>query len=37
MSDSFAPSARAGRHPVFVRGLEVQALLGVHPHEKAAR
>lgn len=37
MSDGFAPSAQAGRRLVFVRGLEVQALLGVHPQEKATK
>lgn len=37
MSDRFAPNARACRRLVFVRGLEVQALLGVHPHERTAR
>jgi dihydroneopterin aldolase len=33
---SFAPDAAAGLRLVFVRGLELQARLGVHPHEKAA-
>jgi dihydroneopterin aldolase len=33
---SFAPNAEAGLRLVFVRGLEVLARLGVHPHEKAA-
>lgn len=33
---SFAPDAARGLRRVFVRGLEVQARLGVHPHEKAA-
>lgn len=33
---SLAPDARAGLRLVFVRGLELQARLGVHPHEKAA-
>lgn len=33
---SFAPDAAARLRRVFVRDLEVQALLGVHPHEKAA-
>ena len=37
MSQGFMPSARQGRRLVFVRGLEVQALLGMHPNEKAAR
>ncbi|HYF09980.1 MAG TPA: dihydroneopterin aldolase [Acetobacteraceae bacterium] len=32
---SFAPDAARGLRLVFVRGLEVQARLGVHPHEKA--
>ncbi|HYZ30967.1 MAG TPA: dihydroneopterin aldolase [Crenalkalicoccus sp.] len=32
----FGPDARAGRRLVVVRGLTVQARLGVHPHEKAA-
>jgi 7,8-dihydroneopterin aldolase/epimerase/oxygenase len=32
----FAPGAEAGLRLVFVRGLEVLARLGVHPHEKAA-
>jgi len=31
---SFAPDAAAGLRLVFVRSLEVQALLGVHAHEK---
>jgi dihydroneopterin aldolase len=31
-----APDAAAGLRVVFVRGLELRALLGVHPHEKAA-
>ena len=30
------PDAAAGLRVVFVRGLELRALLGVHPHEKAA-
>jgi 7,8-dihydroneopterin aldolase/epimerase/oxygenase len=30
------PDAAAGLRVVFVRGLEFRALLGVHPHEKAA-
>ncbi|MCO6418326.1 dihydroneopterin aldolase [Siccirubricoccus sp. KC 17139] len=33
---SFAPNAEAGLRLVFLRGLEMQARLGVHPHEKAA-
>lgn len=33
---SFAPDAAARLRRVFVRDLEVQARLGVHPHEKAA-
>jgi dihydroneopterin aldolase len=33
---SFAPDAARGLRRVFVRGLEVEARLGVHPHEKAA-
>ena len=33
---SLAPDAPAGLRVVFVRGLELRALLGVHPHEKAA-
>ena len=32
---SFAPDAARGLRLVFVRGLEVQARLGVHAHEKA--
>jgi dihydroneopterin aldolase len=32
---TFAPDAAAGLRHVFVRGLTVQAHLGVHPHEKA--
>lgn len=32
---SFAPDAALGLRHVFVRGLTVQARLGVHPHEKA--
>lgn len=31
-----APDAAAALRVVFVRGLELRALLGVHPHEKAA-
>jgi dihydroneopterin aldolase len=33
---SFAPDAAAGLRLVFVRGLALQARLGVYPHEKAA-
>jgi len=33
---SFAPDAAARLRRVFVRDLEVQARLGIHPHEKAA-
>lgn len=33
---SLAPDAAGGIRVVFVRGLELRALLGVHPHEKAA-
>jgi 7,8-dihydroneopterin aldolase/epimerase/oxygenase len=33
---SLQPDAAAGLRVVFVRGLELRALLGVHPHEKAA-
>ena len=33
---SLHPDAAAGLRVVFVRGLELRALLGVHPHEKAA-
>lgn len=33
---SLLPDAAAGLRIVFVRGLELRALLGVHPHEKAA-
>lgn len=32
---SLQPDAAAGLRVVFVRGLELRALLGVHPHEKA--
>ncbi len=32
---SLHPDAAAGLRVVFVRGLELRALLGVHPHEKA--
>ena len=33
---SLHPDAAAGLRVVFVRGLELRASLGVHPHEKAA-
>jgi 7,8-dihydroneopterin aldolase/epimerase/oxygenase len=33
---SFAPDAARGLRLVFVKDLELQARLGVHPHEKAA-
>lgn len=33
---TMTPDAAAGLRVVFVRGLELRALLGVHPHEKAA-
>lgn len=33
---NFAPDAQARLRLVFVRGLELQAWLGVHSHEKAA-
>ncbi|MBW8271415.1 dihydroneopterin aldolase [Caldovatus aquaticus] len=33
---AFAPDAGRGLRLVFVRGLEVRALLGVHPHEQRA-
>jgi 7,8-dihydroneopterin aldolase/epimerase/oxygenase len=33
---SLEPDAEAGLRVVFVRGLELRASLGVHPHEKAA-
>ena len=33
---SLQPDAAGGLRVVFVRGLELRALLGVHPHEKAA-
>jgi dihydroneopterin aldolase len=33
---TFAPDAARGLRLVFVRDLELQARLGVHPHEKAA-
>lgn len=36
MSGPLAPDAAAGLRVVFVRGLELRASLGVHPHEKAA-
>lgn len=36
MSGPLAPDAAAGFRVVFVRGLELRASLGVHPHEKAA-
>ena len=36
MSGGFAPSARTCQRLVFIRGLALQALLGVHPHERAA-
>ena len=32
----YAPNAEGGRRMVFVRGLELMARLGIHPHEKAA-
>lgn len=32
----YAPDAEQGRRVVFVRGLELMARLGIHPHEKAA-
>ena len=31
----YAPDAEGGRRVVFVRGLELMAQLGIHPHEKA--
>lgn len=31
----YAPDAERGRRVVFVRGLEMMARLGIHPHEKA--
>lgn len=34
---SFAPDSACGLRLVFVRGLEVQASLGVHAHERRAR
>jgi 7,8-dihydroneopterin aldolase/epimerase/oxygenase len=33
---TLVPDAAAGLRVVFVRGLELRASLGVHPHEKAA-
>jgi 7,8-dihydroneopterin aldolase/epimerase/oxygenase len=36
MSGAFAPDAAARLRLVFVRGLALEARLGVHPHEKAA-
>ena len=33
---SFAPDAARGLRLVYVRDLELQARLGIHPHEKAA-
>jgi 7,8-dihydroneopterin aldolase/epimerase/oxygenase len=36
MSGGFAPSAGSRLRLVFVRGLALQARLGVHPHERAA-
>jgi dihydroneopterin aldolase len=33
---TFAPDADRGQRVVFLRGLELMARLGVHPHEKAA-
>ena len=35
MSGGFAPSAGSRLRLAFVRGLTLQALLGVHPREKA--
>ena len=32
---TYAPDADRGRRVVFVRGLELMARLGIHPHEKA--
>jgi dihydroneopterin aldolase len=32
----YAPDAEGCRRVVFVRGLELMARLGIHPHEKAA-
>ncbi|GGG47864.1 diguanylate cyclase [Caldovatus sediminis] len=34
--EGFAPDAARGLRLVFVRGLEVRARLGVHPHEERA-
>jgi dihydroneopterin aldolase len=31
----YAPDAERGRRVVFLRGLELMARLGIHPHEKA--
>jgi dihydroneopterin aldolase len=33
---TFTPDADRGRRVVFLRGLELRARLGIHPHEKAA-
>ncbi|WP_270937497.1 dihydroneopterin aldolase [Falsiroseomonas oryzae] len=33
---NFAPDAERGRRVVFLRGFELMARLGIHPHEKAA-
>jgi dihydroneopterin aldolase len=33
---TFTPDADRGQRVVFLRGLELMARLGVHPHEKAA-
>jgi dihydroneopterin aldolase len=33
---TFTPDADRGRRVVFLRGLELMARLGIHPHEKAA-
>lgn len=33
---TYEPDAEGGRRVVFVRGLELMARLGIHPHEKAA-
>lgn len=33
---TYAPDAERARRVVFVRGLEMMARLGIHPHEKAA-
>lgn len=32
---NFAPDAERGRRVVFLRGFELMARLGIHPHEKA--